>query len=67
MSRSKANGKPVVYLSPETKGGIIEVINHDIPEPEKKIFMSESGLRFITYDQAITWMIGKVHKAEGVD
>ena len=53
-------GKSMMYISKETKGSLIEIINKDIPEPEKKILMSETGLRFITYDQAIQWLIEKL-------
>ena len=53
---SKAHGKPIVYVAQETKGSLTKVI--DLMPPEvKNRFMAESGLRFVTYDQAIHWIL----------
>lgn len=53
---SKAAGKTMVYVAQETKGTLIQLI-HKMPEADKEKFMEESGLRFVTYDQAIRWLL----------
>ena len=54
---SKAHGKAILYVSPEIKGSLIEVINHRMPDADKAAFMLETGKRFVTYAQAIKWLV----------
>ena len=56
---SNVHGKEVLYCSKETKGTLIELINKEMPDPDKRIFMSQSGKRFVTYEQVIVWLIGR--------
>jgi hypothetical protein len=54
---STAHGKPIISLSKETKGGLIIVINTRMPQEVKEQLMKESKRRYITYEQAIQWLI----------
>ena len=59
---SKAHGKVILYVSMETKGGLISLI-HSMPDEVQKKFMQETGLRFVTYDQAINWALERCNNA----
>jgi hypothetical protein len=61
---SKAHGKSVVYVAPETKGSLIIFIEelHKLPEIQR--FLKDNSQRFLTYDQAIRWLLA--HQAKAV-